>query len=87
MFPKDIGLEMEEQGPTLRILSVVIDVDENSFIRFFPNTFSHNFRRWQPVNIPNRAYSYETRNTCGSLQCGLSSEYTIKRVELVRDHI
>ena len=36
MFPIDVGFDVEEQGPTLRILSLVIDIDEQSTIRFLP---------------------------------------------------
>lgn len=37
MFPSDIGLNLEEQGPTLRILSVIIHVENDSTLRVFPN--------------------------------------------------
>ena len=36
-FPADIGLQVEEEGPTLRILSVIVDIDVDSKLHIFPN--------------------------------------------------
>ena len=36
MMPDDIGLQEEERGPTLRFLSLIVDIGENSTMRFIP---------------------------------------------------
>ena len=35
-FPSDLGFTVEAEGPTLKILRFILDVDEDSRLRFFP---------------------------------------------------
>ena len=36
-FPSDLGFQVEEVGPTPRVLSLIVDINVDSNIRLFPN--------------------------------------------------
>lgn len=48
-FPDDVGFDVEGEGPTWKILSLIVDIDIHSNIRFFPN----NPHKWFGLGLEN----------------------------------